>query len=167
MPDLITHSDDSLPALFIERARAAMLDGHRKIEFDPWHVVAIASATNLRTAFIDLVNNQSNDPDLKRLVLEYIRDIAEALENSTAGSESFIDLIDKAGFPVATGAVGAGIALLVSAGIILGPIALFSGGLVGLGLCGTGRTIIRLQGNKNKFAVIKLKRLNDDLVRAK
>jgi hypothetical protein len=97
------------------------------------------------------------------LIIGYINDISESLDEAQGVSEAHIDLIDKAGFPVATGAVGLGIALLVSTGIVLGPVAVFGGGLFGLGVCGAGRTVIKLQSNRNKASMRKLKRLLDEL----
>lgn len=163
MPSSVDNPADDLPELFLARARTALLYGDRLIDFESRDVISIASTSHLKLKFVDLVKNEINDLELNNLIIGYINDISESLDEAQGVSEAHIDLIDKAGFPVATGAVGLGIALLVSTGIVLGPLAVFGGGLFGLGVCGAGRTVIKLQSNRNKASMRKLKRLLDEL----
>ena len=150
------HRND-LPERFLEEARSALLDGEPR--FNPQDVILISADASLRARFIEHVRTHVNDPDLKSVIVDYIEETAESLDGHVDLTDTVVELIDRASFPVATAAVLSGIGLFVSVGVVLGPVAIFMSGLAGLAISGTGQTMLRLRSNRSKATAKKLRRL--------
>ncbi|WP_156398865.1 hypothetical protein [Methylobacterium sp. Leaf469] len=156
MTDLVPVPRTNLPERFIASSQAVFLGQQASSTISPQDLVEIASNSNLRDAFIYRFNQDITDQNLKNLIIDYVEDTAEALDNNINNTEAVIELVDRASFPIATAAVLSGIGLFASVGVFFGPIAIFAGGLIGLAASGTGRTILRMRTNRNKSAIKKL-----------
>jgi hypothetical protein len=85
------------------------------------------------------------------------------MEDAAEISELKLDLVDRAGMPVAASVTGAAIVAIIVSGGTLGPALLLGCGLVGLAASGTSRTLMKLSSRKSKSAARKVRRLIADL----
>lgn len=157
-PPLPSPKDRPAPEQFFKQAREAYFDG-KAIDFSAADIVVIASDAALRSLFQRIFRLEVNDPDLQHHIREYLEEVAEELEHSADTADAKVELIDLAGMPVAGAATVAGIGLLVTAGVVLGPLVLFGGGMAALAISGTGRTWVKLGANRTKSAAKKVRRL--------
>jgi hypothetical protein len=146
------------PEHFFMQARQAYFEG-KPIDFSAADIVMIAGDAASRALFQRIFRQEVNDPDLQHHILEYLEEVAEELDDSADTADAKVELIDRAGMPVATAATVAGIGMLVTVGVFLGPLALFGGGIAALAISGTGRTWVKLGANRTKAAARKVRRL--------
>jgi hypothetical protein len=107
-----------------------------------------------------------NDPELKRLIVDFVRDMADVMDQSVNDAERKVELLDRAGVGVAASVTVAGIGTTVAAvasgaatGSLLGPVGLLVGGLVGLVASAWGRDRLKRSANVSKSWSAKFRRL--------
>jgi hypothetical protein len=133
----------SLAKRFLNDVRTAYLDQQRPT-FDAVAIVQIAQNWNLRAEFIsELV--KINDEDLRRLIVEYLEEVANSLADVSSRTNAATELLDRAGFPVGTMIAGAGVASIVTHGLAIVPLILMGFGFLCIAGIAAGRHILRRQ----------------------
>jgi len=156
-------SDRLLPARFFAEARAALLDSKPSIDIASTDILRISEDATLRADFRRLFRRDTNDPELKALILRYLREVADSLEDAAEVADIDVDLLDRVAMAPSAGAVVAGCAAMIATGGAIGAIVLVSGGLFGLAASGIGRTRKKRRVQKNKASRRRILGLIDDL----
>ena len=166
MPRQPPHSnavDDDLPVRFFGAARNVLVGDSDRLDFEVYDLLAIVENPALRARFQTLYRELAQNPELGVLVREFLEDVATDLEDKAKVTDIKVDLLDRAGLAVAASVTAAGIAAIIATGGTVGAIILLSGGLIGMGSAGTGRTIMKLGGQRDVSAAQKIRRLVNNL----
>jgi hypothetical protein len=153
----------SLTERFFRAARRVLLKETNKLIFDPADMLLIADDIGLQAEFREMFRNEVNNPQLADIIVHYLEDMASDLEGRAAISDIDVDMIDRAGMAVSASVTVAAIGMVVVSGGALVPVLLFVGGLVGLGLAGTGRTLLKRGSHRHRMAARKVQRLSRGL----
>jgi hypothetical protein len=153
----------SLPERFFARARDVLLQEAETLDFQAADILEIAQDRAMREDFRKRFQQETNNLELGKLILDYLDGVAEDMEDAAEISEIKLDLVDRAGMPVAASVTGAAIVAIIVSGGTLGPALLLCFGLVGLAVSGTSRTLMKLSSRKSKSAARRVRRLMADL----
>ena len=156
-------SRENLPARFFAEARGLLVEQSGTLNFEANDILRICENAGTRTEFIRLFNMPGNDPDLSRLILGYLEDIADDLEDQAKACENNVDLIDHTGTRTAAAATAAGIAAIFATGGSVGAVILFAAGIVGLTATGLSRFRLRRTSLKYLSSAQKTRRLARNL----
>ncbi len=153
----------NLPERFFFQARRVLLQEADALDFEPGDILAIAQDRAMRADFRNRFRRETNDQELRKLVLEYLGGVAEDLDDAAEIAEIKVELVDRAGMPVAASVTGAAIVAIIVSGGTLGPALLLCFGLAGLAATGTSRTLMKLSSRKRKSAAKRLRGFIADL----
>ena len=147
---------------FFAEARE-ILDGARaEFELSPESLIKIAAQPALRSEFSRRLKAINND-ELRQLILDFLRDMVEVMDDAASEAERKVDLLDRAGMGVAASVTAAGIGTTVAAsaaaGSLVGPLGLLVGGLLGLIATAWGRDRLKRSANRSKSWAGKFRRL--------
>jgi hypothetical protein len=149
----------SLPERFFRAARQVLVKDTDRLVFDAGDILRIAEDTAMQAEFKEMFRTEVNNPQLADIIIHYLEEFASDLESRAAISDIKVDLIDRAGMAVNASVTVAAIGMVVVSGGAVGAILLLAGGLVGLGLTGTGRTLMKLDSHRSMFAAERVRRL--------
>lgn len=147
---------------FFAEARSILAGDLKAFSILPHDLLEIAEQSAMRSEF-DRRLLGLNDPDLKRLIEDFIRDASEAMNDAALDDDRKVDLLDRAGLSVAgsvtVGGIGLAIAKGAAGGSVLGPMGMFGGGLIGLIFVAWGRDTLKRRSNRSMSWRRKLRRL--------
>lgn len=152
---------DNLPQRFLADVRQAYL-GEQRPTFDALDLITIAQDWPLRMEMIRELD-QINDEGLRRLIIEYLDEVANSLADISSRTGAAVDLVDRAGYPVATMVAGAGVAAIVTHGIATVPIILIGFGFLCIGMVSVVRHLLKRQDVETAAAARDIRNLASKL----
>ena len=133
---------DPLVARFFNEVRELSLGDRTALEFAADEILSIAESPSARTEFQRVYNQEINDPDLKRMVKNFIEDFADEFDGAVEEHQADQALIEKGGgrvsIAVTIAGIGTTVAKAAAGGSLLGPIGMLAGGGLGMIICGIG-----------------------------
>jgi|GEM_PF-3876754 hypothetical protein len=155
-------SNDTLSRIFINAVRGACFEDRRP-HLGAAEIIRIVENSACRASLTRIIQQEINDPDLRQYIVSFLDETADQYDDEVDFADAGIDLIDRSGLPIATAATVAGIGMLVTIGVTVGPVLLVGCGMAALALCVIGRTGVRLSGNGSKSIARKIRRFADDV----
>ncbi|PVM86812.1 hypothetical protein DDF62_17310 [Caulobacter radicis] len=149
LPDL------SLARVFYDRAREVYLETRPSIDVTPDQLLAIASDVSTQLELVRLVR-ELNDPEFRQLLILFLEDAADKLEEAAGNADDAADLLDRAGLAPAVTVTTGAIALTLATGGAAVPVVvvfLGAGGMIALGF---GRTTLKSKSRREKSGAKKL-----------
>jgi hypothetical protein len=154
-----TASASNLPERFFSEARSVLLQEAGKLTFEPADVLRIAKTRATRADFRRRFRQETDNQELREVILDFLEDVAEDMEDDSEVSEIKVDLVDRAGMAVMASVTGAAIVVIVVSGATLGSIVLLCGGLMGLTATSTSRTLMKFSSRRSRSTAKTVRRL--------
>ena len=139
----------SLARLFFDRARQVYLGERTSIGLPLADLVEMCSEVATQLELIRLVRGQ-NDPHFRDLLVLFLEQAADKLEETGSEIDDNVDLLDRAGLAPTAAVTAGAVALIVASGGAAAPILVLVAGTIGIGALGVGRSSLKGKARKQK-----------------
>lgn len=147
---------------FITQARDVHLGNSDGIDLSPRDLAELISNDVLRTRFALRFQTEAQDPELRALILVYLKGLAAKEEETGEIAKIDADGVDSYVGRVGIGATAAAVGFIVTTGGVGGFI-LLAGGLVALGVSGITSNTLRKQAAKRGAFAKRIRELIEEL----
>jgi hypothetical protein len=149
---------------FYSEVRFALENAYPRVAMQAQDIIVIANDPAARSFFLKEFR-RLNDPDARSLIQDYLADVINDLEGAGERADIKVDFVDRTAMAVSAPIAVAGVVALAgaSAAAVAAAPFLLAGGLIGLAVSGTGRTLLRTRAQRSKADARKVKQLRDSL----